>query len=187
MFHLVTGGSGSGKSSFAEAKICQIKEQTGARHLYYIATMYPCGQETEKKIERHRMLRNGKGFQTLECYKNLSELMKTQWFQEEKRQEGICVLLECMSNLIANELYLDEISHNGRDGLSRRVGEEIEQMSRCCRGIVVVTNEVFSDGRKYSPEMQEYQMILGQINQRMAETADAVSEIVYGIEVKVKE
>lgn len=186
MFHLVTGGSGSGKSSFAEAEICRIQEQTGAKHLYYIATMYPYGHETEEKIKRHRSMRAGKGFQTIECYKKLSKLLHSQWFWEDKQQEGICVLLECMSNLTANELYLETVTQREKDTLCQRVGEEIGQLSKCCRGMVVVTNEVFSDGEKYTPEMEEYRKILGEINQKMAETADAVSEIVYGIEVKIK-
>lgn len=186
MFHLVTGGSGSGKSAFAEAKICQMQEQTGAKHLYYIATMYPYGHETEEKIKRHRRMRAGKGFQTIECYKKLSGLLQSQWFWRNKQREGICVLLECMSNLAANELYLEAVSQKEKDVLCQRVGEEIEQLSRRCRGMVVVTNEVFSDGGKYTPEMEEYRKILGEINQKMAETADAVSEIVYGIEVKIK-
>lgn len=186
MFHLVTGGSGSGKSSFAEGKICHMKEQTGAKHLYYIATMYPYGHETEEKIKRHQNMRAGKGFQTIECYKNLSELLQPQWFGQDKQQEGICLLLECMSNLAANELYMDEVSQKQKAVLCGRIVDEIEQLSNCCKGIVVVTNEVFSDGRKYTPEMEEYQMILGGINQGMAKIADAVSEIVYGIEVKMK-
>lgn len=186
MFHLVTGGSGSGKSSFAEEKICQMKEQTGAKHLYYIATMYPYGHETEEKIKRHRSMREGKGFQTIECYKNLSELLQSQWFQRDKQQEGICILLECMSNLAANELYLEPVSHKEKKLLCQRLVEEIEQLSKCCRGMTVVTNEVFSDGRKYTFEMEEYRMVLGGINQEMAKIADKVSEIVYGIEVRMK-
>lgn len=39
MFHVVTGGSGSGKSAYAEEQICMLKKKTNSRHLYYIATM----------------------------------------------------------------------------------------------------------------------------------------------------
>ena len=48
---LVTGGSGSGKSAYAEDRICALYEEyrkTGKKEqkLYYIATMYPYGTET---------------------------------------------------------------------------------------------------------------------------------------------
>ena len=44
MMEVVTGGSGSGKSAYAEQKICGLQQGTG--RLYYIATMYPYGSET---------------------------------------------------------------------------------------------------------------------------------------------
>ena len=55
MLELVTVGSGSGKSAYAESRICEWNRQD-PKPLFYIATMYPYGEETEKKIERHRML-----------------------------------------------------------------------------------------------------------------------------------
>jgi phosphoribosylaminoimidazolecarboxamide formyltransferase/IMP cyclohydrolase/phosphoribosylaminoimidazolecarboxamide formyltransferase len=55
--------------------------------------------ETMKKIERHHRLRAGKGFRTLEKYTDLSEL-------EIPKNQGI--LLECISNLVANELYRED-------------------------------------------------------------------------------
>ena len=55
MMEVVTGGSGSGKSAYAEQKICGLQQGTG--RLYYIATMYPYGSETERKIEKYRSVR----------------------------------------------------------------------------------------------------------------------------------
>ena len=49
MFQIVTGGSGSGKSAFAEALAMELGEKR-----YYIATMYPFGEESKQKIARHR-------------------------------------------------------------------------------------------------------------------------------------
>ena len=62
--------------------------------------MIPFGKETEEKIARHRKLRAGKGFETIECYTDLkkaAEILQT--------KETGSVLLECMSNLVANEMY----------------------------------------------------------------------------------
>ena len=70
--------------------------------------MVPYGKETEQKILRHRQMRNGKGFEALECFTDLKKMVQTEpGFRADAAEEGICVLLECMSNLTANELYLD--------------------------------------------------------------------------------
>ena len=87
MLELVTGGSGSGKSAYAESRICEWNRQD-PKPLFYIATMYPYGEETEKKIERHRMLRKGKGFETLEWYTGLKLHL------EEGSLQGSDVLLD---------------------------------------------------------------------------------------------
>lgn len=184
MFHLVTGGSGSGKSAFAETTICEMQKQTGAKHLYYIATMYPYGKETKEKILRHKQMRDGKGFETIERYTNLSGLAEEEaYFGTEEEQEGICVLLECMSNLVANERYLED---GCQTGIAKHVIDGIHKLNHKCQGLVVVTNEVFSEGNVHTEEMEEYICTLGNINVQMAKQAEKVSEIVYGIEVKIK-
>lgn len=92
MFILVTGGSGSGKSEFAE----NIAMKLGGKMLY-VATMKPYDDECLKHIERHRKMRDGKGFRTVECYTDLSEITES----------ADTILLECMSNLTANVMFSD--------------------------------------------------------------------------------
>ena len=55
MIHLVTGGSGSGKSEYAENWLTGRNKKDGT--YIYIATMQPYTEETMKKIERHHRLR----------------------------------------------------------------------------------------------------------------------------------
>ena len=184
MVQVVTGGSGSGKSAYAEEQICALKKETGARHLYYIATMFPYGEETEKKIERHRQMRKGKGFETIECFTDLEGLAERDaHFSGEAEADGICVLLECMSNLTANELYLE---NGARERTADCTINGIRHLKEQCRGLIIVTNEVFSETPVKSPEMQEYVRVLGEINCRMAEEAERVTEVVYGIPVEAK-
>ena len=95
MFYVVTGGSGSGKSAYAEELI--IRSGSGPR--IYIATMYPYDEESHKRIARHRQMRAKKEFETVECYTDLASA---------QIPEGANVLLECMSNLTANELFRPE-------------------------------------------------------------------------------
>lgn len=61
MITLVTGGSGSGKSAYAE----DVAVSAEGTEKYYIATMQIYDAEGERKVERHRKLRAGKGFTTV--------------------------------------------------------------------------------------------------------------------------
>ena len=64
MLYLITGGSGSGKSEYAENKLCELSKKTNSSKVY-LATMIPYGRETEEKINRHRQMRAKKNFQNV--------------------------------------------------------------------------------------------------------------------------
>lgn len=177
MFHLITGGSGSGKSAYAESEILRLAGKKKQKK-YYIATMEPFGQETLKKIERHRQMRKNKGFDTIECYVNLAGTA-----EEIPKEDGALALLECMSNLMANEIYRP-------DGAGEQTAEEIlrgvDQLVQHCEHVVIVTNEVCSECTTDSAEMVHYKQVLAEVNCRLSERADQVTEVVYGIPVEVK-
>ena len=61
MIKLVYGGSGSGKSSFAEQLLLSSK----AERKYYLATMQVYDDEGRAKVLRHQEMRAGKGFVTI--------------------------------------------------------------------------------------------------------------------------
>lgn len=168
---MVIGGSGSGKSEYAESRCVQF----GSEKKLYIATMEPFGAEGAARIERHRKLRQGKGFETLECYTHLEEA--------EIPQSGT-ILLECMSNLAANEMF----SPQGRpEQMESLILQGVSRLRERAEHVVIVTNEVFSDGIVYDPMTMEYIRHLGVINQRIAQMADEVYEVVHGIPICIKE
>lgn len=49
-----------------------------------------------------------------------------------------------------------------------------------------MTNEVHSDLQDYSEETKKYIGLLGKINQELGKMADQVTEVVYGIPIKIK-
>ena len=170
MFLVITGGSGSGKSAYAEQCVLDF----GPAERIYIATMYPFDEECDRRIRRHREMRRQKQFSTLECYTGL----KTADIPEDS-----VVLLECMSNLTANEMYQE----GGAGGQTvEEILAGIRYLLKRVRHLVVVTNEIFSDGIDYDSETMRYQSYLGQINSEMGRTADQVTEVVYGIPITVK-
>ena len=76
------------------------------------------------------------------------------------------------------------------DGVQPRVVQKVMQgiqhLADASTCLIVVTNEVFSDGAQMSEETRAYVESLGEINCRMAELADSITEVVYGIPVEVK-
>ena len=93
MIELVYGGSGSGKSEFAENLI--LKSECENR--FYIATMIIFDDEGKKRVERHRKLREKKNFITIEETnesKNLEDAVeKIKKMSSEKNLEdsfGFC-------------------------------------------------------------------------------------------------
>ena len=170
MLHLITGGSGSGKSAYAEQCILDF----GALPRIYIATMYPFDEESHRRIARHREMRREKQFSTVECFTNLKEV---------KVPAGANVLLECRSHLTANELYQEG---GAGEGTEEAVLEGVESLLGQAENLVIVTNEIFSDGILYDRETRRYQKLLGSLNRRLATRADRVTEVVYGIPLTVK-
>lgn len=167
MMILVTGGSGSGKSAYAENRVLSLGE--GRR--IYVATMHPYDEESLRRVKRHRQMRAGKGFETVERYTNLKELMLP---------EDSVVLLECMSNLVANEMFQGE---KIRESIEMDVISGVRALKEQVRHLVIVTNEVFSEPSCYEGDTVRYQDNLGKVNQLLALMADEVTEVVYGIPI----
>ena len=63
---------------------------------------------------------------------------------------------------------------------------ELQYMMNISEHIVFVTNEVFSDTLLYDEMTIEYLQLLGRINQWLAQKADIVEEVVYGITLQIK-
>ncbi len=178
MITLVTGGSGSGKSEYAEGQLLAA----GAYRRYYIATMRAFGPEDERKISRHRRLRRGKGFATVECPRDVARLCR-----EGDGEKA--ALLECVMNLAANELFETPWSHGAdeaRRAAAGRILQGVRSLAGQVRELVVVTGEVGSDGVCYEPETMQYIRLVGEVNRALAAMADQVTEVVCGIPVTIK-
>ena len=167
MLVVVTGGSGSGKSAFAEDRVLSF----GESRRIYIATMQAFDEESHRRIRRHRRMRSGKGFETIERYTELDELILP---------KNCVVLLECMSNLVANEMFEEQGAH---DRTVSEVTKGIENLLEQAAHVVIVTNEIFSDAVVFDGDMDSYLEYLGKINQAAAQRADEVVEVIYGIPV----
>lgn len=173
---LVTGGSGSGKSAFAERTLLSL----GEGRPVYLATMDQRDEESLRRIARHREMRQrhgaaaGKSFVTVERPVDIGGAAV---------EAGDCVLLEDLGNLLSNEIWspagagaaAEEAILTGIDSILDRAAL-----------LVVVTNEIFSDGAEWTGDMDRYVRGLGRLNRALAVRAETVVEVVCGIPVYKK-
>ena len=196
MMILINGGSSSGKSAFAETLIVeQAKKEevmaeaagksmrggarkTDLRHQpsFYLATMIAWDEECRERIRKHRKMREKKNFMTIECPVDLSKA--------EVPARSRC-LLECVSNLAANEMYRRDME-DPENGAMERILEGIRMIRKNADFLVVVTNDVSGDQGPYSEETEAYRKLLGGINCALAGEADEVYEVICGEPVMVK-
>lgn len=199
MMTLVIGGSGSGKSSFAEQRLDALKD---VQLKYYLATMMVFDEDGRKKVKRHKEQRQGKGFLTLEQPEDIEKAA-------ENMQEGErAVLLECMSNLVANEMFSDtgrqfasksqicfenrrESEISGalppqRNIVAQKIVEGIKDLQSKVKHLIIVTNNVFEDGIRYEDSTMEYMETLSSVNRILSDMADEVVEVIAGIPVVMK-
>lgn len=150
-FILVSGPSGSGKSVFAEQLAARLP---GSR--YYIATMVPCTADNHRRIEKHRLQRQGLGFVTLERDRDVSLAPV---------EPGSTVLLEDVSNLLANALF-------AQGGSAGQVEEDIRGLAGRCGTFIAVTIAGLEEAG-CTGETAGYIRDLNQLNRRLFQLADA--------------
>jgi len=168
MLIVVSGGSASGKSEYAEGLVLQ--SQASCR--VYVATMEVWDQEGRDRVERHRRMRWDKGFVTVEAPYDLAHA--------DIPADSV-TLLECLSNLCANECFGS--GGQGMEGAYERIRQGVRHLVDTSRDVVIVTNELFSDGVTYPPETEQYLDILARLNREIAAEADQVWEVCCGIPV----
>ena len=161
MFAMIIGGSASGKSALAERWAASLPLPR-----IYLAAMQVLDEESRARVERHRAMRAGKGFETIEAPTAL-------WNTD--LPAGATVLLEDLSNLLANEMFSPE------GGGSEAALRGVQSLLARCENLILVTNEVFSGGANYEGETEDYLAELARLNHTLAAEADTVAEVVCGL------
>ena len=164
MLTLITGGSKCGRSALGERL---LDDFTGEK--FYIATMQPYGEEAHAAIARHREMRAGKDFHTIEQYTDLGTLALP---------KGCAVLLECTGNLTANEQFLA-----GCDAPAAKITAAIADLAETAAELVIIHSEVGADGIDYTPETAAYIREMATLGKNLASMADLVVECVYGVPI----
>lgn len=173
---LITGGSRSGKSDFAQKKA----EETSNSRLY-IATCPPLDSELEERIKRHQAAREGLGWQTVEEQLNISDVI-------EKNEEYSVILIDCLTLWINNIQYKAEVEKKCID--ENHITEVTSDLIDICKKtdstIFFVTNEVGSGIVPESAETRLYRDLVGRCNQYIGAAADEVFFVTCSVPLQIK-
>ena len=168
---LVIGGCASGKSAFAESAAQKL-----GGSLVYVATMPVVSPEDQKAVDRHRRMRSGKGFTTLERPWKLAPLPGS----------DKTLLVECIATHTANLMFAPGENPLDTARWTEVLKSELEPIILRNKNTVWVSSSVDCDGIQYSKETEAYKKVLNDINCYLAEKSDAVVEMVCGIPVRIK-
>ena len=174
--HLITGGSRSGKSRYAQA----LAEACPGPRLY-VATMPALDEEMRARIRRHREERAAGGWETREEQCDLAGVLAG--------SEGYSVrLVDCLTAWVSNLMYHAEQA--GREVTEEEVAECCREVAEVCAGlagsVVLVTNEVGMGIVPDNPRGRRFRDLAGRGNQAIAAAADSVTLLACGCPLKLK-
>ena len=177
---LVTGGSRSGKSSFAENLLKNTDD------VLYIATAIVTDEEMNDRIKKHIDCRNSK-WTTYEGFFDLDEAIEKYDIEN--------IMLDCVTIMTTNlmfkeEIDFDNISMEKVDELLNSIKIQFEKLilkaKATKKNLVMVTNEV---GLGLVPEnklSRVFRDIAGYVNQYIASLSDEVYLVSCGLPLKLK-
>jgi len=164
MLVLLTGASGAGKSTYA----CNLVKALSG-NITFISTEIP---QPEIKADAEALRREG--FVFVERFTDVAGLDIS----------GGAAILDCLCNLTANEMF-DEIE-NVRGNVADKITKNILALNSRFELLVVITNDVSSDGNSYTEGTSEYIKTLCEINRTLAAAAYAVYELCVSIPTVIK-
>jgi adenosylcobinamide kinase / adenosylcobinamide-phosphate guanylyltransferase len=173
---VVTGGSRSGKSSYAQ----RLGESLPGPRTY-LATAPVIDDEFRRRIEAHREARAGADWATLEETTSLAEAIRL-------CRASAVVLVECLTLWINNLMY--EAQQAGRAVDERQMALACRDVLAACRAhpgtVIFVTNEVGMGIVPADGVSRLYRDLVGRCNQTIAAEADQVTFVCCGIPLHVK-
>ena len=163
----ISGGAKCGKSSLAQDLSVALAK--GGKH-YYVATMIPSGAEDYDRIRRHIADRDGLGFETVECFKNIMSIADT---------DGT-FLVDSVTSLIQNSLFPVEKNYEMDLDGANRCADGLMEFAHAVRHAVFVSDYIYSDAERYSESTEMYRKCLADIDRRLAKVCDTVIEVSAG-------
>ena len=162
MTYFISGGAKSGKSTLAQD--LTIALSGGGKH-YYVATMISSGAEDDD--------RDGMGFETVECFRNIMDCLKT-------ADKGGVFLVDSVTALVQNALFPIEKNYEMDPEAAERCANELVEFAHTVRHAVFVSDYIYSDAERYSESTEAYRKCLAGVDRRLAQICDTVIEVSAG-------
>lgn len=166
----ITGGVKNGKSSLAQDLALALAK--GNIH-YYVATMIPSDEEDYNRIRHHLADRDGLGFETLECGRNILSCL------DGADRKGT-FLLDSVTALLLNELFPEPTSCDMDTEAPQRCANQLREFVSQVSNAVIVSDFIYSDAIRYDEVTQIYRKGLALIDRTMAQVCDTVIEVSAG-------
>ena len=166
----ISGGAKCGKSTLAQDLTVALSD--GGKR-YYVATMISSGKEDDERIRRHIAHRDGMGFETIECFKNILDCL------EVADKDGV-FLVDSVTAMVQNALFPVEKNYEMDLEAAKRCGEELVEFAKHVRHVVYVSDYIYSDAERYSESTEAYRKSLADIDRRLAKICDTVVEVSAG-------
>lgn len=166
----ISGGAKNGKSALAQNLTVALAKD-GKR--YYVATMISTGTEDDERIRRHIADREGMGFETVECFKDIRDCLKV------ARREG-SFLVDSVTALMQNALFSAENGYEMDLSGAERCAEALVEFANTVRHAVFVSDDIYADAQRYSESTETYRKCLASADRRLAAVCDAVVEVSAG-------
>jgi adenosylcobinamide kinase/adenosylcobinamide-phosphate guanylyltransferase len=174
MTYFISGGAKNGKSTLAQNIAVALD---GKR--YYVATMISTGEEDNERIRRHIEDRDGMGFETVECFRNIMDCLNT------ADKDGV-FLVDSVTALIQNSLFPMEKNYEMDLEAANRCAGELVEFAHTVRHAVFVSDYIYSDAEAFSESTEMYRKCLASIDRRLAQICDTVIEVSAGQSIVYK-
>lgn len=171
MLIFISGGVRSGKSTLGEKFVNKL----AAGGKIYLATSKYYDEEMQQRVYRHQKDRDKKGFKTIEKSENLSEI-------SDKFEANDTVLLDCLGTLVANEMFYDysiKYDDNLKKKVIDKIYSDIVNINNLVANLIVISNEIFSDGSTYDTATEDYIEVLGKLHIKIAAVSNEAIECVF--------
>ena len=173
MLILICGQADSGKSLYAETRLSEFRSSPKI----YAAMSKIVDEEMRERVKKHQAMRSGKGFITVEKTQNLGRL---------EIPAGSAIMIESLTAWAANEMFTETgVKESGH--VVTKILSDLSRLLEHAENIVIVSDDIFSDGVEYDALTEEYVKTLALLTVKIAEIADEVVEFVSGFALRLKD
>lgn len=174
--YLITGGTRSGKSLFAEKLV-----KSFARPVTYLATAVVTDKEMEERVQIHKERRDPSWLTYEEPYHVPAVLKSLQG-------ENVVVLLDCLSVYLSNLVWKtnDNYTRENYQWILNEVKKIITCVDKSDMSLVIVSSEIGLGVVPSTVMGRFYRDLLGEANQILAQVAREVYLVISGLPIELK-